>query len=207
MYFRTAAVIILSTRGSSSGKLLVVAALKKIGRTRKLLCCWKNKGTLQGGPSVQHRVYCALYHVPTSLSCAKLHSVSIKTHCSQSACNLNWSAPSGQELWRCDSTRFSSEGIGTNNRHKSRETSLCSTQPKWHWLPWVSLSGFDNISIKIEMSTILWGRSSLAGLTTVRRGLSVLQLVMKKSVYWYKILRSHEIQMDWVPCQSEHGRV
>lgn len=87
-------------------------------------------------------------------------------------------------------------GMKTNNSSKSVEVCLCSTEPKQHWLPRVGLSGFDNISINIEMSTALWGHSSAAGLTTVWRGVSV-KLVTEQNVFWHNYLRSHKMQIEF----------
>lgn len=145
-------------------------------------------------------------------SLSKVYALSIKTHCSQSAGNLRWTILLGQILRRCDHLLFRGmrvNGMTTNNSRESGEICLCTTEPKQHWLSWVALSGFDNISINIEMSTTLWGHSSAAGLTTVWRGVSVLHHwahLWQKNLFFLSFGTKnmpHEMQMEQLHCFNE----
>lgn len=54
----------------------------------------------------------AFYHVPPLLSRCKIYALSIKTHCGRWTCNRRRIVPLREELQRCDSSTFSSEGRG-----------------------------------------------------------------------------------------------
>lgn len=65
----------------------------------------------------------------------------------------------------------------TTEARAVRPASAKIIKKKQHWLLCVPQSGFDNISMNIEMSMLLWGHSSGAWLTTVWRVVSAMQLI------------------------------
>lgn len=90
-------------------------------------------------------------------------------------------------------------GMKANKSRESWETSLCSTEPKHHWLPWAALSGFDNISINIEMSVTLRGHSSAVGLTSVWRRVSVMQ---QWACLWLNKMSSGAETLGHITCKT-----